>query len=66
LRVFENRVLRKIFGFKRKEISGWGRIHNEELYGLYSSGDHINKNEMGEACARIGIGEVRTGFGGET
>jgi hypothetical protein len=66
LRVFENRVLRKIFGFERKEIRGWGRIHTEELYDLYSSGDHIKKNEMGEACARMGIGEVHTGFGGKT
>jgi hypothetical protein len=38
LRVFENMVLRKIFGPKRDEITGkWRRLHNEELYGLYSS-----------------------------
>jgi hypothetical protein len=36
--VFENRVLRRIFGPKRDEITGeWGRLHNEELYDLYSS-----------------------------
>jgi hypothetical protein len=35
LRVFENRVLRKIFGPKRNEVTGdWRRLHNEELYGL--------------------------------
>ena len=38
LRVFENRVLRKIFGPKRNEIKGeWRRLHNEELYDLYWS-----------------------------
>jgi hypothetical protein len=38
LRVFENRVLRRIFGPKRDEVTGgWRQLHNEELYGLYSS-----------------------------
>jgi hypothetical protein len=38
LRVFENRVLRRIFGPKRDEITrGWRKLHNEELHGLYSS-----------------------------
>jgi hypothetical protein len=38
LRVFENTVLRKIFGPKRDEVRGeWRRLHNEELYDLYSS-----------------------------
>jgi hypothetical protein len=38
LRVFENRVLRGIFGPKRDEVTGgWRKLHNEELYGLYSS-----------------------------
>jgi hypothetical protein len=38
LRVFENRVLRRIFGPKRKEVTGgWRKVHNEELHGLYSS-----------------------------
>ena len=37
-RVFENRVLRKILGSKRVEVAGeWRRLHNEELYDLYSS-----------------------------
>jgi hypothetical protein len=40
LRVFENRVLRRIFGPKRDEATGeWRRLHNEELYALYSSPD---------------------------
>jgi hypothetical protein len=38
LRIFENRVLRRIFGPKRNEVtSGWRKRHNEELHGLYSS-----------------------------
>ena len=37
LRVFENRVLRKVFGPKRKEVTGeWRKLHNEELNDLYS------------------------------
>jgi hypothetical protein len=38
LKVFENRVLRKIFGLKRDEVTGgWRKLHNEELRDLYSS-----------------------------
>jgi hypothetical protein len=38
LRVFENRVLRRIFGLKRDEVTGeWRKLHNEELNYLYSS-----------------------------
>jgi hypothetical protein len=38
LRVFENRVLRRIFGPKRDEVTeGWRKLHNEELQNLYSS-----------------------------
>jgi len=57
LRVFENMVLRRIFGPRRDEVTGeWGRMHNEELNDLYFSpitcraGDKIEKNEMGWAC----------------
>jgi hypothetical protein len=36
--LFGNRVLRTIFGPKRGEVTGeWRRLHNEELYDLYSS-----------------------------
>jgi hypothetical protein len=36
--VFENRVLRRIFGLKRDEVTGeWRKLHNEELRDLYSS-----------------------------
>jgi hypothetical protein len=38
LRVFENSVLRRIFGPKRDEVTGeWRKLHNEELNDLYSS-----------------------------
>jgi hypothetical protein len=36
LRVFENKVLRRIFGSKRDEVTGeWRRLHNKELYALW-------------------------------
>jgi hypothetical protein len=36
--VFENRLMRRIFGPKREEVTGkWRRLHNEELYDMYSS-----------------------------
>ena len=38
LRVFQNRVLMRIFGTKRYEVTGeWRKLHKEELYHLYSS-----------------------------
>jgi len=38
LRVFENRVLRRIFGPKRDEVTGeWRKLHDEELNDLYCS-----------------------------
>ena len=37
LRVFENRILRRIFGPKRDENGEWRRLHNEELHSLYRS-----------------------------
>jgi hypothetical protein len=38
LRVFKNRVLRRIFGWKRDEVTGgWRKLHNVELRNLYSS-----------------------------
>jgi hypothetical protein len=42
LRMFENRVLRRIFGPKRDEVMGeWRKLHNEELRDLYSSSSII-------------------------
>jgi len=71
--VFENRVLRRIFGPKRDEVTGeWRKLHNEELNNLYSSPNivrvvKIKKNEMGGACSAYGGGErCVQDFGGET
>jgi hypothetical protein len=49
--VFENRVLRRIFGPKRDEVTGeWRKLHKEKLHNLYSSPDIIRqiKSRMGE------------------
>jgi hypothetical protein len=58
--MFENRVLRRIFGPKRDEVTGeWRKLHNEELHNLYSFPDiirHIKSRLMRWAghVARIG------------
>jgi hypothetical protein len=45
LRVSENRVLRRIFGPKRDEVTGdWRKLHNEELHNLYSSPNRMMKS----------------------
>jgi hypothetical protein len=45
--VFENRVLRRIFGPKREEVTGdWRKLHNEELHNLYSPDIRIIKSRM--------------------
>jgi hypothetical protein len=44
LRVFENRVLRRIFGLKSDDVmEEWRRLHNEELHILYSSPNIIRQ-----------------------
>jgi hypothetical protein len=44
LRVFENGVLRRIFGPKREEVTGeWRKLHDEELHNLYLSSNIIWK-----------------------
>jgi hypothetical protein len=46
LRVFQNRMLRRIFLPKRDEVTGdWGKLHNEELRNLYSSPGIITKTK---------------------
>ena len=65
LRVFENRVLRRIFGSKRDEITGeLRRLHSEGLHDLYCS-PNIRKNEMGGECGTYRRQErCLQGFGG--
>jgi hypothetical protein len=49
LRVFENMVLRRIFGPKRDEVTGeWRKLHNEELYNLYSPQIPLGRSSQGE------------------
>src|SRR5215468_10204774 len=66
LRVFENRVLRRIFGPKRDEATGeWRRLHNEERNDLYSSLNIIRiikSRRMRWAGHVARMGEVHTGF----
>jgi len=66
LKVFENRVLRRIFGSKRDEVTGeWRKLHNEELNDVYWSPsiDKMEKDEMGGACSAYGgRGEAFTGY----
>jgi hypothetical protein len=46
LRVFENRVLRKIYGPKKDEVTGgWRELHNEELHNLYFSANIIRMSK---------------------
>jgi hypothetical protein len=50
--MFENRVLRKIFGPKRdKIIGGWRKLHNEELLHFARHNQNkVKEDEMGRAC----------------
>jgi hypothetical protein len=49
LKVFENKVLRRIFGPKRDEVTGeWRKLHNEELHILYSSKILLGRSNRGE------------------
>jgi hypothetical protein len=68
LRVFENRVLRRIFGPKRYEVTGeWRKLHSEELPSLYSSPDIIRQIKLRQMrWAGHGRGEKSIqGFGGK-
>jgi hypothetical protein len=72
LRVFENRVLKRIFGPKRDDVTGeWRKLHNEELHNLYSSPDNVRQVKSRRMTwaghvARNGRGEKTVqGFGGK-
>jgi hypothetical protein len=68
LRVFENRVLRRIFGSKRDEVKGeLIKLHNEELNGLYSLPNIVRviksrRLRWAGHVASMREGEVCTGF----
>jgi hypothetical protein len=47
--VFENRVLRRIFGPQRDEVTGdWRKVHNDELHILYSLPNIIRNDQIKE------------------
>jgi hypothetical protein len=66
LEVFENRVLRRIFGLKRDEaIGGWRKLHNQKLHHLYCSPSIIIMMKSRRmrwarpvACLRILVGKA--------
>jgi hypothetical protein len=64
--VFENRMLRKIFGTKRDEVTGdWRKLHNEELHNLYSSPSIIRmmkSRRMRWTGHVAGMGEKRNAY----
>jgi len=72
LRVFENRVLRRVFGHKRNEVTGeWRKLHNEEFSDLYPLPNIVQMLKsrrmrwvghvalMGEGCTGIWWGNLR-------
>jgi hypothetical protein len=69
LRVFENRVLRRIFGPKRDGIRGnWSKLHNEELHNLNSSRNIIRmiksrREKRADHIARGGVEKYIQGCG---
>ena len=73
LRVFENRVLRRVFGHKRDEVRGeWRKLHNDELSDLYPLPNIVRvlksrRMRWAGHVARMGEGRgVYKGSGGET
>jgi hypothetical protein len=72
LRVLENRVLRRIFGPRRNEVTGeWRKLHNDEINDLYCSPNIVrvikSRKELDMAFGTYGREErCIQGFGGET
>jgi hypothetical protein len=68
LRVFENRVLRRIFGPKRDETTGeWRKLHNDELHEMYTSPNIVQVIKSGRMrwagnVVRMGRREACIGF----
>jgi hypothetical protein len=68
LNLFENRVLRRVFGPRRDEMTGeWRQLHKEELNDLYCSPNIVRviksrRMRWAGHVARMGSGEVYTGF----
>ena len=65
LRVFENRILRRIFGPKRDENGEWRRLHDEELHTLYRSSNMIRvikSTRLRWACHIARMEEGKTAF----
>ena len=60
--MFENRVLRRVFGSKRDEVTGkWRKLHNEELSDLYCLPNIVrvvkSRTKSWRACGTYGGGE---------
>jgi len=66
MRLFENRVLKRIFGSKGDEVAGgWRRLHIEELHNLYASPDivRVRKSKRISWKGRVaGMGELRNAY----
>jgi hypothetical protein len=58
----ENRVLRRIFGPKRNEVTGeWRKLHNEELHDLYEIGGACSTNGENRNSYMLLVGNQRQG-----
>ena len=62
LRVFENRVLRRIFGPRRDEVTGeWRKLHNEEQNDLYCSPNIVRAGRVALMGERRGVYRILVG-----